>query len=84
MLLSPEKEANKMASLKSVGGPRGLHAQFLKQFGPFLLNKYKPKAIVVFSAHWETRGTIEGTSLSVLRNFVCITLLTFLLITRII
>jgi aromatic ring-opening dioxygenase catalytic subunit (LigB family) len=61
MLLSPEKEANKLAALSSVGGPRGLHKQFLKEFGPFLLKKYKPKAIVVFSAHWETRGTIEGT-----------------------
>jgi aromatic ring-opening dioxygenase catalytic subunit (LigB family) len=62
MLLSPEKEANKLAALSSVGGPRGLHKQFLKEFGPFLLKKYKPKAIVVFSAHWETRGTIEVMS----------------------
>ena len=68
MLLSPEKEAGRMASLNSIGGPRGLHSQFLKQFGPFLLKKYKPKAIVVFSAHWETRGTIEGTHLKF--NFI--------------
>jgi aromatic ring-opening dioxygenase catalytic subunit (LigB family) len=32
-------------------GPLG---QFLQEFGPALLEKYKPKGIVVFSAHWET------------------------------
>ncbi|EIM90214.1 Extradiol ring-cleavage dioxygenase class III enzyme subunit B [Stereum hirsutum FP-91666 SS1] len=37
-------------------GPRGPLAAFLKDFGPALLKKYNPKAIVVFSAHWETRG----------------------------
>ncbi len=64
MLLAPEKESGRFDTVASIGGPRGLHAQFLKQFGPFLLKKYKPKAIVVFSAHWETRGTIEGKSKS--------------------
>ncbi|KAJ7058097.1 Extradiol ring-cleavage dioxygenase class III enzyme subunit B [Mycena amicta] len=38
------------------GGPNGALATFLKDFGPALLEKYKPKAIVVFSAHWETQG----------------------------
>src|SRR5258707_9988228 len=33
------------------GGPL---YEFLKDFGPTLLKKYKPKGIVVFSAHWET------------------------------
>ncbi|THV07863.1 Extradiol aromatic ring-opening dioxygenase [Dendrothele bispora CBS 962.96] len=37
-------------------GPEGPLAKFLKDFGPVLLEKYKPKAIVVFSAHWETTG----------------------------
>ncbi|KAL1744669.1 Extradiol ring-cleavage dioxygenase, class III enzyme, subunit B [Schizophyllum fasciatum] len=37
-------------------GPRGPLALFLKDFGPALLQKYNPKAIVVFSAHWETYG----------------------------
>ncbi|KAM6500676.1 Extradiol ring-cleavage dioxygenase, class III enzyme, subunit B [Amanita muscaria] len=37
-------------------GPTGLLASFLKDFGPALLQKYKPKGIVVFSAHWETHG----------------------------
>jgi hypothetical protein len=27
---------------------------FLRDFGPALLQKYQPKGIVVFSAHWET------------------------------
>ncbi|KAJ3556530.1 hypothetical protein NM688_g1979 [Phlebia brevispora] len=35
-------------------GPKGPLANFLKDFGPVLLSKYKPKAIVVFSAHWES------------------------------
>jgi aromatic ring-opening dioxygenase catalytic subunit (LigB family) len=38
------------------GGPNSPHAAFLKDFGPALLEKYKPKAIIVFSAHWESRG----------------------------
>ncbi|KAJ7646993.1 Extradiol aromatic ring-opening dioxygenase [Roridomyces roridus] len=40
----------------SWGGPSGPLAAFLKDFGPALLKKYQPKGIVVFSAHWETRG----------------------------
>ena len=32
-------------------GPLG---QFLEDFGPALIEKYNPKGIVVFSAHWET------------------------------
>jgi hypothetical protein len=34
-----------------VGGT--LHT-FLKDLGPALVEKYKPKGIVVFSAHWES------------------------------
>ncbi|KAL0579239.1 hypothetical protein V5O48_002743 [Marasmius crinis-equi] len=37
-------------------GPEGPLANFLREFGPTLLNKYNPKGIVVFSAHWETLG----------------------------
>ncbi|KAJ3802404.1 Extradiol aromatic ring-opening dioxygenase [Lentinula aff. detonsa] len=37
-------------------GPNGPLANFLRDFGPALLRKYSPKAIVVFSAHWETLG----------------------------
>ncbi|KAJ7186989.1 Extradiol ring-cleavage dioxygenase, class III enzyme, subunit B [Mycena filopes] len=35
-------------------GPQGPLSLFLKDFGPALLEKYQPKGIVVFSAHWET------------------------------
>ncbi|KAF8630428.1 hypothetical protein AX15_002976 [Amanita polypyramis BW_CC] len=37
-------------------GPDGPLGNFLRDFGPALLRKYKPKGIVVFSAHWETSG----------------------------
>jgi len=37
-------------------GPSGPLATFLADFGSTLLEKYKPKGIVVFSAHWETVG----------------------------
>jgi len=34
-------------------GPEGELAQFLQDFGKTLVEKYNPRAIVVFSAHWE-------------------------------
>lgn len=34
---------------------------FLEDFGKFLVKKYNPKAIVVFSAHWDTDETLLGT-----------------------
>jgi hypothetical protein len=37
-------------------GPEGRQVQFLRDFGPALIEKYRPKAILVFSAHWETDG----------------------------
>jgi len=37
-------------------GPQGTLAKFLGDFGPHLINKYNPKGIIVFSAHWETSG----------------------------
>jgi aromatic ring-opening dioxygenase catalytic subunit (LigB family) len=46
--------------LDSIGGSRGPNAQFLRDFGKIIMEKYNPKAIVVFSAHWETHGHIEG------------------------
>jgi aromatic ring-opening dioxygenase catalytic subunit (LigB family) len=52
--------------LDSVGGPKGANAQFLRDFGKTLVEKYNPKAIVVFSAHWETHGHIEGIPLFLL------------------
>ncbi len=46
--------------LSSWQGPKGPLAKFLKDFGPALLRKYKPRGIVVFSAHWETLGERLG------------------------
>lgn len=55
MLAFPESEAAASPILKHAG-PKGPLANFLRDFGPALLTKYKPKAIVVFSAHWDTLG----------------------------
>ncbi|KAF8163133.1 Extradiol ring-cleavage dioxygenase, class III enzyme, subunit B [Crassisporium funariophilum] len=43
-----------MGGMAAYQGPNGPLANFLSHFGPTLLKKYKPKGIVVFSAHWET------------------------------
>ncbi|KAJ6500446.1 Extradiol ring-cleavage dioxygenase, class III enzyme, subunit B [Mycena sanguinolenta] len=48
--LSPERAVGR----PTWGGREGPLATFLKDFGPALLRKYRPKGIVVFSAHWET------------------------------
>lgn len=49
------KEAGNFFSMPGFTGAHdGSQASFLREFGPFLLKTYKPKAIVVFSAHWET------------------------------
>ncbi|ORY89118.1 Extradiol ring-cleavage dioxygenase class III enzyme subunit B [Leucosporidium creatinivorum] len=45
-----------MAAVADIQGPKGSLANFLKDLGPALLKKYEPKAIVVFSAHWETNN----------------------------
>jgi hypothetical protein len=57
-------------------GPTGAHAQFLRDFGPALLEKYKPKGIVVFSAHWDAPGDRLGLyfgsmNMSVLADLSC-------------
>lgn len=46
--------ARSMGDFAAYQGPSGPLAKFLRRFGPTLLEKYQPKAIVVFSAHWET------------------------------
>ncbi|KAI9064279.1 Extradiol ring-cleavage dioxygenase class III enzyme subunit B [Trametes sanguinea] len=56
MLAFPEREVERMGDVMKSNGPKGALASFLKDFGPTLLSKYKPKGIVVFSAHWETLG----------------------------
>ena len=53
-------------------GKDGPLAQFLRDFGETLVRKYKPKAIVVFSAHWETNGARVGTQWSNLALGVCV------------
>lgn len=64
MLLWPKSHSLPFDDLDSIGGPNGPHAAFLKDFGKFILEKLKPKALLVFSAHWETRNQIEGNSKS--------------------
>lgn len=44
------------AALYKEMGPEGTLAQFLQDFGKTLRSKYEPRAIVVFSAHWESPG----------------------------
>lgn len=55
MLAFPESQVRDDPVMKHMG-PKGPLATFLKDFGPTLLAKYKPKGIAVFSAHWETVG----------------------------
>lgn len=45
-----------ISTIGKVQGPGGLLCQFLEDFGPVLMEKYKPRAVVVLSAHYETRG----------------------------
>ncbi|KIK45906.1 hypothetical protein CY34DRAFT_22309 [Suillus luteus UH-Slu-Lm8-n1] len=47
--------------MNSPMGPESDLAKFLRDFGPVLRAKYKPKGIVVFSAHWETIGVRHVT-----------------------
>ena len=54
------QESARSDPMMSYQGPGGSLATFLKEFGPVLLQKYKPKGIVVFSAHWETLGERLG------------------------
>ncbi|KAJ9091260.1 hypothetical protein QFC19_009170 [Naganishia cerealis] len=53
-LLWPQSLPNPRADLMGdISGPDGLLPQFLADFGKTLLEKYKPKGIIVFSAHWD-------------------------------
>ncbi|GAA6043180.1 hypothetical protein JCM8097_008714 [Rhodosporidiobolus ruineniae] len=55
MLIHPPHLANQRGgSIGDIQGPTGPLAVFLTDLGPALVEKYKPKAVVVFSAHWET------------------------------
>ncbi|KAG1883160.1 Extradiol ring-cleavage dioxygenase class III enzyme subunit B [Suillus subluteus] len=59
MLIAGQKVTN--SHMPSAVGPEGDLAKFLRDFGPALRAKYKPKGIVVFSAHWETIGVRHVT-----------------------
>jgi aromatic ring-opening dioxygenase catalytic subunit (LigB family) len=63
MLLWPKEQrssSSPMDGMLDKFGPDGTLAQFLQDFGKTLLSKYKPRAIAVFSAHWETHGQTLG------------------------
>lgn len=51
-----KESGNKFGGIDFEGSWNGPQAAFLRAFGPFLLETYAPKAIVVFSAHWETEA----------------------------
>ena len=59
-----ERDARWHSTMIENYGPESPLANFLRDFGPALLAKYKPKGILVFSAHWETKGEQHGMSFS--------------------
>ncbi|CAE6416929.1 hypothetical protein RSOLAG22IIIB_04568 [Rhizoctonia solani] len=59
-MLLRERADPRFGSVESQAG-RGALGRFLSQFGPALLEKYNPKGIVVFSAHWEQPGEVLVT-----------------------
>lgn len=59
MLLRDTSSDPRFKSMSNQSG-KGALARFLSLFGPALLEKYKPKGIVVFSAHWEEAGQVLG------------------------
>ncbi|GAA5842128.1 hypothetical protein JCM9279_002795 [Rhodotorula babjevae] len=56
LITPPHLAAQRGGPLATIQGPEGLLVQFLRDLGPTLLDKYRPKAIVILSAHWETPG----------------------------
>ena len=63
ILQYPDELLGRGDAMEEYAGPKGPLARFLKDFGPTLLEKYKPKGILVFSAHWETHGERQGMAL---------------------
>lgn len=56
-LITPKRLADARGSpISAIQGIDGPLAHFLKDLGPALVEKYKPKALVVLSAHFETPG----------------------------
>jgi aromatic ring-opening dioxygenase catalytic subunit (LigB family) len=62
LAFSESTSSSRPNELLAAMGPNSNLASFLSDFGPTLLQKYKPKGIVVFSAHWETEGERLGMS----------------------
>lgn len=60
MLAMPSNASSGFGRILKHAGSNGPLANFLRDFGPALLEKYKPKGIVVFSAHWDTYGSRLG------------------------
>ncbi|GAA5860380.1 hypothetical protein JCM8547_003485 [Rhodosporidiobolus lusitaniae] len=52
---------SRLAAIADLQGPSGTLANSLKDLGPALMDKYKPKAIVFFSAYWETEHGVVVT-----------------------
>jgi len=61
LLVDPSEMGHRFSGLSELAGPSSRLAKFLVDFGPALLSKYNPKAILVFSAHWETDDEILVT-----------------------
>ncbi|KAG8953374.1 hypothetical protein FRC00_006367 [Tulasnella sp. 408] len=64
MLIWPKNKAPRpgpFGDMLKYQGPESPLADFLKDFGKVILEKYKPKALVVFSAHWEESGDMLVT-----------------------
>ncbi|GJN92323.1 hypothetical protein Rhopal_005353-T1 [Rhodotorula paludigena] len=56
-LITPKRLADaRGSSISAIQGIDGPLAHFLKDLGPALVEKYKPKALVALSAHFETPG----------------------------
>ena len=55
-----EKDMESSRPMPESLGPNSPVVHFLKDFGPLLLEKYKPKGIVVFSAHFESANERLG------------------------
>jgi len=56
LLRQLDADSARLGNVTESQGSRSPLAAFLEYFGPQLLQKYRPKAIVIFSAHWETDG----------------------------
>ena len=70
MLLREPEKTGRLASMTSQAS-KGPLARFLGVFGPALLEKYKPKGIVVFSAHWEHPEEVLGESFPHPAYYIC-------------